>query len=170
MSWTEAAAIPLVYSTVYGCLVEAGKLPFEPTPEERGKRSVLILGGSSGTGNVAIQLAKKMGLRVVTTCSEKNRDFVTSLCADEVRLKIYDARILARGSLLIQVLQVIDYRTENVVDRVLHSHHAPYAVILDCVGGTDLFPHLEHLILDDPEAPHLGHYLTIVGDSKPRLS
>lgn len=61
---------------------------------------------------------------------------------------------------------MIDYRTENVVDRVLHSRHAPYAVILDCVGGTDLFPHLEHLILDDPEAPHLGHYLTIVGDSK----
>ena len=61
---------------------------------------------------------------------------------------------------------MIDYRTENVVDRVLHSHHAPYAVILDCVGGTDLFPHLEHLILDDPEAPHLGHYLTIVGDSE----
>ena len=86
MSWAEAAALPLVYSTVYGCLVEVGKLPFEPRAEERGKRSVLILGGSSGTGNVAIQLAKKMGLRVVTTCSEKNREFVTSLGADEVDL------------------------------------------------------------------------------------
>lgn len=84
MSWTEAAAIPLVYSTVYGALVETAQLPFTPSAEEKDKRSVLILGGSSGTGNVAIQLAKKMGLRVVTTCSSRNRDFVTGLGADEV--------------------------------------------------------------------------------------
>ena len=45
------------------------------------------------------------------------------------------------------------------------SHHAPYAVVLDCVGGTDLIPHMDHLVLDDPKAPHLGHYITIVGDS-----
>lgn len=45
------------------------------------------------------------------------------------------------------------------------SHHAPYAVVLDCVGGTDLIPHMDHLVLDDPRAPHLGHYITIVGDS-----
>jgi NADPH:quinone reductase-like Zn-dependent oxidoreductase len=85
MSWQEAAAIPLVYSTVYGALVETSKLPFDPTSEEKDKRSVLILGGSSGTGNVAIQLAKKMGLRVVTTCSGRNVDFVKSQGADEVR-------------------------------------------------------------------------------------
>jgi hypothetical protein len=46
------------------------------------------------------------------------------------------------------------------------SHHAPYAVVLDCVGGTDLIPYMDHLILDDPKAPQLGHYITIVGDSK----
>ena len=85
MSWNEAAAIPLVYSTVYGALVESGKLPFNPSPEEKNTRSVLILGGSSGTGNVAIQLAKKMGLRVVTSCSARNVDFVKSQGADEVQ-------------------------------------------------------------------------------------
>ena len=46
------------------------------------------------------------------------------------------------------------------------SPHAPYAVVLDCVGGTDLIPYMDHLVLDDPKAPHLGHYITIVGDSK----
>ena len=89
MSWNEAAAIPLVYSTVYGALVEAGQLPFNPKPEERDTRSVLILGGSSGTGNVAIQLAKKMGLKVVTSCSGRNVDFVKSQGADEVGLLIF---------------------------------------------------------------------------------
>jgi NADPH:quinone reductase-like Zn-dependent oxidoreductase len=91
MSWTEAAAIPLVYSTVYGALVESGQLPFEPKPEERDTRSVLILGGSSGTGNVAIQLAKKMGLRVVTSCSGRNVEFVTGLGADEVSIIQHEA-------------------------------------------------------------------------------
>jgi hypothetical protein len=49
------------------------------------------------------------------------------------------------------------------------SPHAPYAVVLDCVGGTELIPYMDHLVLDDPKAPHLGHYITIVGDSMPRL-
>jgi len=62
-------------------------------------------------------------------------------------------------------VQVIDYRTENVVEKALMSHHAPYAVVLDCVGGKDLIPYMDHLVLDDPKAPHLGHYITIVGDS-----
>jgi hypothetical protein len=56
-----------------------------------------------------------------------------------------------------------------VVERALMSPHAPYAVVLDCVGGTDLIPYMDHLVLDDPKAPHLGHYITIVGDSMPRL-
>jgi hypothetical protein len=25
---------------------------------------------------------------------------------------------------------------------------------------------MDHLVLDDPKAPHLGHYITIVGDSE----
>lgn len=105
---------------------------------------MLILGGSSGTGSVGIQLAKKMGLRVVTTCSGKNIDFVKSLGADEV----------------------IDYTTDDVTTRALHSQYAPYAVVLDCVGGTDLLPHMDHLILDDAKAQELGIYVTIVGDSE----
>jgi hypothetical protein len=61
---------------------------------------------------------------------------------------------------------VIDYTKEDVAERALHSKYAPYAVVLDCVGGKDLIPHLDYLILSDPVAPHLGIYVTIVGDSK----
>jgi hypothetical protein len=49
---------------------------------------------------------------------------------------------------------------------VLHSKYAPYAVVLDCVGGKELIPYLDNLILSDPVAPHLGIYITIVGDSE----
>jgi hypothetical protein len=53
-----------------------------------------------------------------------------------------------------------------VAERALHSPYAPFAAILDCVGGTELIHHLNHLVLDDPNAPELGTYLTIVGDSE----
>jgi NADPH:quinone reductase-like Zn-dependent oxidoreductase len=49
---------------------------------KRGDR-VLIHAGSGGVGHFAIQIAKHLGATVVTTSSAKNRDFVTSLGADE---------------------------------------------------------------------------------------
>ena len=44
---------------------------------------VLIHAGSGGVGHFAIQIAKKMGAYVIATSSEKNRDFILSLGADE---------------------------------------------------------------------------------------
>ena len=84
LSWTDAAALPLAYGTVFTALINYGRLALNPHPAEYGRRSVLILGGSSGTGSVGIQLAKKMGLNVVTTCSGRNVDLVKKLGADEV--------------------------------------------------------------------------------------
>jgi len=46
------------------------------------------------------------------------------------------------------------------------SRHAPYAVVLDCVGGKEVVQHMDNLVLHDPKAPHLGIYVTIVGDSE----
>lgn len=48
------------------------------------------------------------------------------------------------------------------------SQYAPYAVVLDCVGGTGLIPHLDHLLLDSAARPELGIYVTIVGDKTSR--
>jgi NADPH:quinone reductase-like Zn-dependent oxidoreductase len=44
---------------------------------------VLIYGGSSATGSLAIQFAKLSGYRVVTTCSSHNVSFVESLGAEK---------------------------------------------------------------------------------------
>jgi NADPH:quinone reductase-like Zn-dependent oxidoreductase len=78
----HAAAMPLVYSTVHTALVQYGKLGNRPEGAKR--RSVLVLGGSGGTGSLAIQLAKQLGCDVVTTCSKSNVDFVKKMGADEV--------------------------------------------------------------------------------------
>ncbi|KAG6584710.1 putative alcohol dehydrogenase [Phytophthora cinnamomi] len=45
---------------------------------------VLIIGGSSGTGTFAIQIAKAVGAQVITTCSRRNVELVKSLGADRV--------------------------------------------------------------------------------------
>ncbi|EEY58500.1 alcohol dehydrogenase, putative [Phytophthora infestans T30-4] len=76
MSWNEAAGVPLAGQTSWQALVTYGKL-------QKGQR-VLILGGSSGTGVFAIQIAKALGAEVITTCSARNVELVKSLGADQI--------------------------------------------------------------------------------------
>ncbi|MGZ8903481.1 MAG: zinc-dependent alcohol dehydrogenase family protein [Methylobacter sp.] len=76
-SFTEAAASPLVMITASGALFDRGGL--------QAGQTVLIHAGAGGVGHVAIQLAKLIGARVITTVSsEQKADFVKSLGADEV--------------------------------------------------------------------------------------
>lgn len=76
LSHDEAASMPLVGLTAYQCLVEKGRL--------RAGQTVLIHAGSGGVGSFAIQLAKHLGARVITTCSARNAEYVRELGADEV--------------------------------------------------------------------------------------
>jgi NADPH:quinone reductase-like Zn-dependent oxidoreductase len=48
------------------------------------KTPLLIYGGSTATGALAIQYAKLSGLTVVATCSPRNMDYLKSLGADAV--------------------------------------------------------------------------------------
>lgn len=75
VSHDEAASLPLVALTAYQCLVEAGQL--------KPGQTVLIHAGAGGVGSVAIQIAKHLGARVITTCSARNAEFVKQLGADE---------------------------------------------------------------------------------------
>lgn len=45
---------------------------------------ILIYGGSSSVGLYALQLAKLMGYKTITTCSPHNNDLVKSYGADEI--------------------------------------------------------------------------------------
>ncbi|MBD3677072.1 MAG: NADP-dependent oxidoreductase [Rhodobacteraceae bacterium] len=76
LSPREAAAIPLTSLASWQALVETAELAADET--------VFVLSGAGGTGSFAIQLAKSRRARVVTTCSAKNREFVSSLGADKV--------------------------------------------------------------------------------------
>lgn len=77
-NFIQAGASGVVVQTGYTGFRWAGA-PWNNSP------TVLVIGGSSGTGHVGIQLAKAFGAgKVITTCSPKNFNFVRNLGADEV--------------------------------------------------------------------------------------
>ncbi|HEY2341659.1 MAG TPA: NADP-dependent oxidoreductase [Chthoniobacteraceae bacterium] len=96
----EAASVPISALTALQGLFDRAKLSAGD--------SVLIHGGSGGVGVLAIQLARRVGARVLTTASGEHAAFLSTLGANEV----------------------IDYRRERFEER------APQVdVVFDTVGG-----------------------------------
>lgn len=89
VTFEEAAAVPCAGMTAY----QAINRKFHPYPVE----SILIHGGNGAVGGFAIQLAKKQGLKVISTCSQENMDHVKALGAD----------------------YTVDYKNQNVTDQIL---------------------------------------------------
>ncbi|KAL4913079.1 hypothetical protein BDW62DRAFT_220886 [Aspergillus aurantiobrunneus] len=83
LSFEEASTLGVGIMTVGQSLYQSLKLalPTEPTSTPA---PILIYGGSTATGALAIQFAKLSGYTVITTCSPRNFDFVKSLGADAV--------------------------------------------------------------------------------------
>ena len=100
LSHINAAALALTGLTAINSVEDTLKL-------QRGE-TILIQGGAGGVAGFAIQFAKYLGARVITTCSAANVDYVRSLGAD----------------------QVIDYNAENFT-RVVSGCDA----VFDTVGG-----------------------------------
>ncbi len=108
LSFAEAAAIPEAFATAYLNLCLEGAMKAGDT--------VFIQAGASGLGMAAIQLAKAMDAKVVTTVgSDEKAAFVMRLGADVV----------------------INHRKEDVA-AVLAQH--PVNVAMDCVAGSKLGP------------------------------
>ncbi|MGB7075660.1 MAG: NADP-dependent oxidoreductase [Xanthobacteraceae bacterium] len=76
LSHVNAAALALTGLTAVNAIEDTLKL-------KRGE-TVLIQGGAGGVAGFAIQVAKHLGARVITTTSAANRDYVKALGADEV--------------------------------------------------------------------------------------
>jgi NADPH:quinone reductase-like Zn-dependent oxidoreductase len=76
LSHIDAAAMALTGLTAVNSVEDTLKL-------KRGE-TILIQGGAGGVAGFAIQLAKHLGARVITTTSTANIDYVRGLGADEV--------------------------------------------------------------------------------------
>ena len=107
LSIQEAGALPETLMTVWHNVFERGGLQ----PGE----TLLIHGGSSGIGTMAIQLAKALGSKVIVTVGSKDKaDACLKLGADHA----------------------VNYKTEDFVEAVKKATDGAGAnVILDMVGG-----------------------------------
>ncbi|GAA5856339.1 hypothetical protein JCM8547_000878 [Rhodosporidiobolus lusitaniae] len=158
LTWAQAAAVPLVFLTAKTVLSPPYLLlPRSANPDPTSADShaiqpvIVVLGGSSAVGQYTIQLVKKrLHAKVVVTCSKKNEEFVKRMGADVV----------------------IDYRTEDVAKRLREERPKEgYVEIVDCVGGTEMLPHLSELLAPRSREYHAGgNYVTIVGDKTGRSS
>lgn len=82
LSWAEAAALPLTTLTAWEGLFEG--IGFDPEGAHAG-RTLLILGGAGGVGSIAIQLARRAGLRVIASASRpESQAWVRQLGASDV--------------------------------------------------------------------------------------
>ncbi|KAE8356046.1 oxidoreductase [Aspergillus coremiiformis] len=124
MSFDEAACLGVGMTTVGQNLYQSldlsrpgDKSPEGGDPEET--TSILIYGGATATGSLAIQFAKLSGLRVVTTCSEANRAFMYKLGAESV-FDYHDA----------QVGQRIREDTDDALELVLDTISTPQSAAI----------------------------------------
>ena len=107
LTLVEAAAIPETLFTVWINLFERG---FAADGDW-----VLVHGGTSGIGTMAIALGKLFGLKVIVTCGSDDK------CARAMKLGAEAA---------------INYRTKNFVEEVKRlTAKTGVAVVLDMVGG-----------------------------------
>ncbi|NOQ76439.1 MAG: zinc-binding dehydrogenase [Methylococcaceae bacterium] len=111
LNFTQAAALPETYFTVWSNLFDRAQL--------KANETALIHGGSSGIGTTAIQLAKAFGANVIITAgSDEKCQFCTELGTD----------------------LAINYREQDFVQAIKdHTNGNGVDVILDMIGG-DYFP------------------------------
>lgn len=106
-NWTHAAALPEVCATVwYNVFMKA---------QVQAGQTVLIHGGTSGIGTMAIQLLKAHGIKIIVTAgTEEKCQFAENLGADKA----------------------INYKQKDFVEETLdYTQNQGIDVILDSIGG-----------------------------------
>lgn len=127
VSLADAAALPEALCTVYSNLVVDGGL--------RPGQAVLVHGGGSGIGTVAIQVIRALGARPLVTVGSDRKA----------------ARCLELGAEL-----AINYRESDFVESVRKATQgAGAAIVLDCVGAPYAPRNLE-VLADDGVALVIG--------------
>lgn len=113
ISFAEAAGVPLAALTAWQALFDFANL--------KQGQTILIHAGAGGVGSFAIQFARLIGAKVLTTASTRNRGYVTKLGAD-----IF-----------------IDYTQNDFVNVVKEHYPQGVDVVFDCVGGQTMKRSLE---------------------------
>ncbi|KAL8765207.1 MAG: hypothetical protein Q9209_007640 [Squamulea sp. 1 TL-2023] len=83
LSFEEGAILPLAVLTALSAYTTLG-IPLDTKYSPSDKQAILIWGGSSSVGSLAVQSAKSMGFTVYATAGAQNLEYVKTLGADAV--------------------------------------------------------------------------------------
>ncbi|KAF9871294.1 hypothetical protein CkaCkLH20_11215 [Colletotrichum karsti] len=111
VSFEQAATLGVGIITAGQALYQSLGLPYFDKPASE-KLPILIYGGSTATGALAIQFAKLSGLYVITTASPHNFDYLKELGADVF----------------------LDYHSETVVEDIKKLADGNLQHVLDCIS------------------------------------
>ncbi|MGA4851629.1 SDR family NAD(P)-dependent oxidoreductase [Streptomyces sp. G5(2025)] len=121
MSFTEAATLPVVFSTVHYSLDHLARLGAGET--------VLVHGGAGGIGLAVLQYAHRCGARVIATAgTPAKRELLRTLGAGHV----LDSRSL---DFAVRVMEITDGRGVDVVVNSLAGEAITRSLELLCPGG-----------------------------------
>lgn len=119
----EVAGLPLAGVTAFQALfgINRSGLNGQPLGDAKKGKRVLVLGGASGTGSLAVQMAKQAGCVVAATASSRPVNDKTDMTKCEL--------LEALGCDV-----VIDYTEKDWIE-VMNG--ANYDIIFDCVGNKE---------------------------------
>lgn len=137
MSFEAASTLGVGLTTVGQNLYQYLQLPsprrkplIDGCPSDGPPETILIYGGATATGSLAIQLAKQSGLRVVTTCSQINQSYMYTLGAD-IALDYHDPQVGDR------IREETDDALELVFDTISTPQSAAIcATAISSAGGS----------------------------------
>ncbi|KAK2601339.1 hypothetical protein N8I77_010794 [Diaporthe amygdali] len=112
MAMEDASSLGIGIGTAGLALFHDLQVPGYPTKPASQETTVLVYGGSTSVGTLAIQLLKLSGLKPITTCSPDNFELVKSCGAAEV----------------------FDYREKDCMQKIKAYTKNSLKYVLDCVS------------------------------------
>ncbi|TVY75999.1 Protein TOXD [Lachnellula suecica] len=141
LSFSEAATLPGGLGMAALALYRHLKLPLLPATVPEGLW-ILVYGGSSASGTLAIQFAKLSGLKVVSTCSPRNFDLVKKRGADVV----------------------FDYRDPDCAKKIRELTADKLTLVLDTIAT----PETAKISAESMSSGKGGIYCNLMGVDSPR--
>jgi len=141
ISFDAACTVGVGLTTLGYALYKVLQLPWPGAQLGRESNPILIYGGSTATGTLAIQFAKRSGLRVLATGSPKNFQMLKIRGADAV----------------------FDYHDKDIGQQLRVATNGRLSRVLDCVSTPETAK-----ICADAIGPSGGKYCSLLDGKSPR--
>ncbi|KAL4792605.1 chaperonin 10-like protein [Aspergillus venezuelensis] len=130
VNFEDAAVLPLAICTAWNGWYGAG---LDIQKKVTKKEAVLVWGGSSSVGSLAVQSAKSMGFTVYTTASAKHHEYLKELGADKA-FDYRDEKVIAR---IIEQVQINNLKM-NLAYGAVPDSLTPLQSILQELKGSEI--------------------------------